>query len=167
LIKFSGDDAFEVTNIAMTDEYLELLNAHSVLVYTGQQRDSTTVASAQVSNIDKNLGILAEMKSFVNEAVKLFNSQSSMREIGRLLNESWRAKSKLASNISNSEIERLYEAGIKCGAYGGKLLGAGAGGFLYFLADKEAQDRLKSVLTNSTLIPLRFGAEGSKIIHEG
>jgi D-glycero-alpha-D-manno-heptose-7-phosphate kinase len=103
----------------------------------------------------------------VEEAIKILNGNSPLDDFGKLLDESWKIKRGLSSQITNSYIDGIYEAGIKTGALGGKLLGAGAGGFMLFFVRPEQQAKVREELKNLLYVPFRFENLGSQIIYYG
>ena len=106
------------------------------------------------------------MTAILDEAEKaLFNMDCGLERFGRLLHDQWLIKRGLSSQISNSAIDNIYEVGLKAGAFGGKLLGAGAGGFMMFFAHPDRQPAIKLALSNLLYVPVRFDHIGSQIIY--
>ena len=106
------------------------------------------------------------MNQITNEARSIvINSKTSLDELGKLLNEQWTLKKSLTSFISNSAIDDIYNTAIDAGALGGKLLGAGGGGFMLFYARKENHKKIKESLKNKLIVPFRFEKTGSQIIY--
>jgi D-glycero-alpha-D-manno-heptose-7-phosphate kinase len=106
------------------------------------------------------------MSIIFNEALKILtNVDSSLDAFGKLLGHQWDIKRSLTAHISNSEIDDIYGLGIKNGALGGKLLGAGGGGFMLFYAQKERHSAIKSALGDKLFVPFRFEDTGSKIVY--
>ena len=106
------------------------------------------------------------MKEICLESLKLLtDNKESLHEFGKLLNEQWKIKRTLTSKISNKDIDLIYSAGIKAGALGGKLLGAGGGGFMLFYVPIEKQNSVKEALKSKLFVPFRFEYTGSKIIY--
>jgi D-glycero-alpha-D-manno-heptose-7-phosphate kinase len=123
------------------------------------------IAGEQIENTKKNKDELKKMKELVDEAYKtLVSGKDDFTDFGKLLNETWMLKRRLSSKITNSEIDDIYETAINNGAVGGKLLGAGGGGFIVFYAEPENQKRLKEALKKYLHIPFRFDFTGSDII---
>ena len=106
------------------------------------------------------------MLNIANHAKKiLYNNKISLDEFGKLLNEQWFIKKNLTKNISNTEIDEIYNTAIKSGAIGGKLLGAGGGGFMIFYAKPEKHKKIKDSLRKKLFVPFRFELTGSQIIY--
>ena len=105
------------------------------------------------------------MKALVDEGERVLLKSSSLCEFGELLHESWKMKASLADNISTDEINCLYEKALKNGAVGGKLLGAGGGGFLLLYVPEKNQPRVRNALDKYMYVPFSFEDEGSKIIY--
>jgi len=94
----------------------------------------------------------------------LTNDNSSLDEFGFLLNDAWKMKSSLSKDITNSGIDDIYDIAIKNGAIGGKILGAGGGGFILFFAKPEYQNKIKKALSSLTFVPFKFENSGSKVV---
>jgi D-glycero-alpha-D-manno-heptose-7-phosphate kinase len=106
------------------------------------------------------------MSHLTLEALKvLTNPKASLDDFGKLLNEQWRIKRSLTSHVSTPEVDYIYETAKKNGALGGKLLGAGGGGFMLFYADRERHEMIKRSLPNKIFVPFRFEDTGSKIVY--
>jgi D-glycero-alpha-D-manno-heptose-7-phosphate kinase len=106
------------------------------------------------------------MMHICNEALEcLTNNNGSLDEFGELLNEQWKIKRSLTDNISNKDIDSIYASGIEAGALGGKLLGAGGGGFMLFYVPKDKQNAVKEILKTKLFVPFRFEFTGSKIVY--
>lgn len=101
----------------------------------------------------------------VNEAKKILYKNNFIKDFGNLLNEQWKIKKSYTSKISNPEIDSIYNTGIKSGAYGGKLLGAGGGGFILFIVDPKYQNRLKNKLSKLLHVPINLESLGSQIVY--
>jgi len=162
-IHFKKDGKVKVDEIKIPEEVKEKLNRNLLLFYTGEKRDSSTVLLEQKNNINTFFNTLNEMKAMVPEFKKALQ-KGEIDEFGRLLHSTWEYKKSLASKITNSHIDKLYEKAIDAGALGGKIAGAGGGGFILLYCPYEKQDKVKSALNG--LQELRFGFErdGSKII---
>lgn len=130
-----------------------------MLVYTGQVRNAEVIASAY--NFDP--GRLNAMQSMVDDAINLL-VRGNILGFGKLLDETWKLKKGLASAISNPAIDALYQAALKAGAIGGKLCGAGGGGFLLLLVDPEARERVVEAMDKLIIVPFRFEGRGVQLI---
>lgn len=164
-IIFRTDNEIEVRPITIPQKRVALLNSHLLLVFTGFQRYSKNIEGKKVKNIEKNLANLDEMKRYVSDALRVLNSDTDIREFGSLLNETWCKKKQLADNVTDQRIDEMYSMGLKNGAVGGKLLGAGGGGFMLFFVPPENRDKLKRAMDNYICVPFRFENTGSQVIY--
>ncbi len=164
-IIFNKDSSFNVEKIEIKQETLSTLNKNMSLYYTGTRigRNSSDVISDMVNNFDSNYSLLTELESFVEEGIALLK-KSDISNFGKLLNESWKIKKSLGKEISNEHINEIYDTAINCGAYGGKILGAGGAGFIMFIIPESNKTTLKEKLKNCTEVPFEFENSGSKII---
>ena len=164
-IIFNKDSSFDVEKIEIKQETLSTLNKNMSLYYTGTRigRNSSDVISDMVNNFDSNYSLLTELESFVEEGIALLK-KSDISNFGKLLNESWKIKKSLGKEISNKHINEIYDTAINCGAYGGKILGAGGAGFIMFIIPESNKTTLKEKLKNCTEVPFEFENSGSKII---
>ena len=156
-IDFDGRD-FYVKPINVSAERLDELNGKLMLFFSGTSRISADISTEQASNLEKNLKTLSNMKFLTDEAEKILLSSSSLDSFGELLDETWQLKRKLAGKI--------YDTAKANGALGGKLLGAGGGGFLLLYAPESAQPKIRSALDKYMFVPFGFEHEGSKIIYK-
>ena len=164
-IKFYKNDKFNVKSFNIEDSYFNKLNNNLILVYTGINRTAKYVASSYVNklnNIKKKE--MFELIEFVNEAKKIIKNKKT-DEFGYLLNESWKLKKSISNNISNDKINNLYSEGLKQGALGGKLLGAGGGGFLLFYLPKHKNKNFLKKYKKIIKINFNFTNQGSSIIY--
>lgn len=161
--EFKKDDSVNHPTVEIDSEIPSELNKHLMLLYTGTTRKSETILSKQKSNILNNLNALNELKLFANEA-RIALIEGNLDLIGTLLHESWSLKKSLAAGITNDEIEEIYETARKAGALGGKVTGAGGGGFLMLYCPIEKREKVRSAL--SRLKELKFCLEpnGSRVI---
>ena len=136
-----------------------------MLFYTGIVRTASNIASEQIKETPKKEKELFEMQSFVYEGRKILELDTqSLDEFGHLLNESWKLKKSLTSKISNDTIDEIYNIGIKEGALGGKLLGAGGGGFILFYAPIEKHKNITKKLKLLKKVNFAFEENGSHIL---
>lgn len=163
-IDFSAD-GFSVKPIQISETRISELNSKLLLFFSGQSRFSAEIAKEQTSNLSQNTKTLGIMKELVIEAEKILSSGKSLDEFGELLDYSWKLKTTLASNITNDEINSLYETAVKNGAIGGKLLGAGGGGFILLYVPEKNQSKVHTALEKYMYVPFSFESEGSKIIY--
>lgn len=148
---------------------MQMLNKSMVLVYTSIQRHASKVLDAQEDRTVKgdNNSYLSSMYDMVGEGMQLLESDGDnidiLKQFGKLLNEGWELKKGLSSQISNPVIENIYQTGKDLGAYGGKLLGAGGGGFVLFLIDPDKIVDLEEEFGKNNVIPVEFVSEGSQV----
>ena len=165
LIKFLKNGNYKINNYDLNQDYFTKLNDNLILVYTGVNRTAGVVAKSYVNklnNIKKKE--LFEILNLTQVAKKII-SNKQLDEFGLLLNETWKIKKSISKNISNPKIDYIYENGIKQGALGGKLLGAGSGGFILFYVPKDKKESFFKNFKDLIKVNFRFAKDGSKIIH--
>ena len=118
-----------------------------------------------MERIDENTKSLNIMKRYVSDALAILNSNEDILEFGSLLNETWKMKKILADNVTDERIDAMYRMGMENGAVGGKLLGAGGGGFMLFFVSRERREELKKAMRNYVRVPFRFENSGSQVIY--
>lgn len=163
-IGFWGNHNVEITPIIMTKDRLFTFQDHFMLFFTGFSRTASKIEGEKLKRIDKRKYELRTLQNMVDEAIKIL-TEGDLLDFGRLLHESWMIKKKLASNVSNNFIDHIYEIALKNGAIGGKILGAGGGGFLLLFLKAEDRDRLGRALNFLLHVPFRFETTGSQIIY--
>jgi D-glycero-alpha-D-manno-heptose-7-phosphate kinase len=163
-IEFLDENDFQVTPITITPEKVESLQDHLMLFFTGISRYASEIAKKKIENISKNKKELILMREMVDEGMDILSGSGSITPFGKLLHESWMLKRSLADNISSSFIDDIYDSACQSGAIGGKLLGAGGGGFLLLFARPEDQPAIRERLKNFHCIPFEFETQGSQII---
>ena len=165
LIRFYPNENVSVDPVICSKETLRVMEDSIIVFYTGKTRSASQILRQQTSNL-----LTPESKSLVRRMVELtFDLKNAiergeLENFGDILNENWALKTQLSNGISNSDIEDWYSRGIKAGAYGGKLLGAGNGGFLMFFADPEKHSVIKNALSDLRHIDFGFDQDGTKII---
>ena len=165
-IDFGGANEISVSPVILRPSKLESLEQHLMLFFTGLSRTASHVAEEQIQNIPEKRDNLNEMMQLVVEATNILQSkEDQLDDFGLLLNEQWLVKQGMSSKISNGDIDAIYQAGMKAGALGGKLLGAGGGGFMLFFVRPEQQNRVKDALQHLLFVPIRFDHLGSQIIY--
>lgn len=164
-IDFKTDGDFDVTALIIEKSRRDALLARMLLCFTGFSRYASEMAAKKIANLDKQVANIRAMVSMVDEAQAILCSPTrDLREIGKLLHESWQLKRKLSDCVTNSEIDDVYEAGISAGAVGGKLLGAGGGGFILFYVEPERREAVRERLRNLIMVNFDVDHGGSKII---
>ena len=134
-----------------------------MLFFTGFSRKASSVAKAQIKNIPKKKAELTRMHEIVFEALEVLSGHDLLK-FGRLLDESWKLKRTLSDKISSTHIDDLYATAVKAGAVGGKLLGAGGGGFVLLFAQPSSKDKIRSKLKGLLEVPFKFENLGSQVI---
>jgi D-glycero-alpha-D-manno-heptose-7-phosphate kinase len=162
-IDFRRDGTWDHSSLLLSKERLKELNSQLLLFYTGQQRVASDVAKTQVVNFPCRGRHLDRLKGMVDDAAQILQSQDSLGRLGTLLHEGWRLKRELASGVSTPDIDDAYTSALEAGALGGKILGAGGGGFLLFFVPKAAQARVRIALSSLLEVPFSIGSEGSKV----
>ena len=162
-----GPDGYEVLPLIISPERKKRLNDNLMMFFTGFTRFSSDVqkANSATSPDDKKM-MLKKMKNLVDEAEAiLVNDEKDLDDFGRLLDTTWKLKRQTGGSVSTNSIDALYDKGIKAGALGGKLLGAGGGGFLVFYVQPDKQDSVKKAMSDLMYIPFEFENGGTQVIH--
>lgn len=166
LIDFFKNDKVKVRRIKMSNNNKKILETSCILLYTKLKRDANDVLKKQHKPSKTQFKNLVNLKLDVIKFKKNFtNKKFNIREIGKLLNKQWELKKKI-NNISNTKIDKMYNEAMFLGAYGGKLLGAGSGGFLLILSNKRIQEKLKKKFGEQNIINIKFDNDGNKIIYK-
>lgn len=160
-----NSEGFTVRPVNISSERLESLNARLMLFFSGTSRISSEIAKEQSSNLDRNTDTLSKMKQLTDEAERLLVSSGNIDCFGELLDHTWNLKQTLASNISTDEVNEIYLTAKKNGALGGKLLGAGGGGFLLLYVPENSHNAVRNALSKYMYVPFSFEHEGSRIIY--
>jgi D-glycero-alpha-D-manno-heptose-7-phosphate kinase len=164
-IGFHEDGEFTITPVGVNKTRLDDLNKHLMLFFTGVSRFSSEIAQSQIANMDNCINQMNELYEMVDEGSSILsNNNTPIDDFGKLLHNAWITKRSLSNKISNSTIDELYDAAIRSGAIGGKVLGAGGGGFILFFVKPENQDKVKRALPKLTYVPFNFENSGSKIV---
>lgn len=165
-IRFHPDDSVEVNKVVCPQALMADLQARLLFFYTGVTRSASALLRQQSAEV----ATPGEKSDATGELVRLAETaysdlcKGNIGSLGALLNEAWHAKKKLADGVTTDKIDEAYQAAIRAGAEGGKLLGAGGGGFLMFFAPPERHDSIRHALHPLRETPFRFAAHGSRII---
>ncbi|TML16353.1 MAG: kinase [Actinobacteria bacterium] len=159
---FSGE--LVVTPVAATSGRIHELNDNCLLFYTGIKRTAETVARSYVDDINSKKRQLRLMKDLTDEAVTIFSTGVDLKAFGYLLHEAWEAKRSLSAQVSNSDVDDIYRIARSNGASGGKLLGAGGGGFFLVFAAPDRHHAIRQALSKLVFVPFRFEFSGSQVI---
>lgn len=165
-IEFGGPGHISVNPVILPENKLNRFQDHLLLFFTDFSRKASKIAKGWIRNTPKNEAELREMLAMVDEGHRiLIDKNSDLKEFGKLLDRGWKIKRTLAPQITNPKIDAIYEAGRKAGALGGKLLGAGNGGFMLFFADPGTHKKIKDKLGKLLCVPIGFDFMGSQIIY--
>ncbi len=161
-----GPNGYEVRPIIISPERKQQLNNNLLMFFTGFTRFSSDVQKANASGKTDKTTQLKQMLALVDEAEEvLVDKTRDLDDFGRLLDKTWRLKRQTGSAVSTDNIDGLYEKGIQAGALGGKLLGAGGGGFLVFYVQPENRKAVMEAMSDLLHIPFRFEEGGTRVIH--
>jgi D-glycero-alpha-D-manno-heptose-7-phosphate kinase len=164
-IDFAPDGAIDVKPMLASASRLTELQRHLVLYFTGFSRTASEIAQEQIKLTPLRERELREMRQMVDEAQEIvMNPRRDLKEFGTLLNDGWNLKRSLTQKISNPHLDEIYDAGRSAGALGGKLLGAGGGGFMLFFVPPERQAAVRARLAKLLCIPFGFSNKGSQIV---
>jgi D-glycero-alpha-D-manno-heptose-7-phosphate kinase len=163
-IEFYSDKKFNVSNVILKKDVLKNLKSHLLLFFTGFTRIASNIAKEQLKRKRENEESLFQIKDMVEEAEKILDENQDLKMFGKLLDESWKLKKSLAGNVSNEFIDDAYTTAMNSGALGGKILGAGGGGFILFFAEPHNHSKIKKSLKKLLEIPFDFDNSGSQII---
>jgi D-glycero-alpha-D-manno-heptose-7-phosphate kinase len=165
LIEFRTTRDIVVHRVPLSAERKAEFEQHLLVVYTGIRRRASQVAAKQVDKISANLPQLHQMRRLVDQAYSLLAGGHSLAKFGRLLHDGWLLKHSLDASISNETINDIYRRGLEAGALGGKLLGAGGGGFVLFFVPPDRRQAVLSALGPLQCIPMGVNAPGTQIVH--
>jgi len=164
-ITFRQDGSYQVNPLIVPRTRLELLQDHLMLLFTGISRLSTEVAAVTIANLPQRETALQQMQQMVDQGIAILASPAvEITDFGRLLHESWLLKRSLADRVSSASIDDMYSAARAEGAIGGKILGAGGGGFLLLFVKPEDRARVRERLKTFIDVPFRFENSGSRIV---
>ena len=162
-IEFGGDNHMQVRSITVPADTLKKLQNHLMLYFTGFSRNASEIAKHQIENIPNKQLELTTMYDMAFQALDILN-KGNLEQFGKLMYESWKIKRELSAKISTSHIDALYDSAMRAGAIGGKLLGAGGGGFVLFFVPPAKQRKFKEKFKKLLLVPFSFENLGSQII---
>ena len=162
-IEFLPNGQVIAEKLNLSPEAQRTLNNNFMLFYTGMSRDSSSILKEQVGNLKDHLNELREIKQMAHEA-RCAIETANFDVLGVLLHQSWELKKRLARTISNGRINEMYETARRAGAIGGKIAGAGGGGFLLLYVPLESQNKVRTKLNDLQELPFRLEADGTKVI---
>ena len=165
-IEFGSEQEIQIKPMTVNVEKIQHLQDHLMLFFTGFARTASEIASEQIKKTPDRKNELIRMYEMVDEAIGILNGSSSdITDFGRLMHETWMIKRGLTNKITTPQIDKIYEAALEAGALGGKLLGAGGGGFILFFVAPEDQPKVKEKLKDLLYVPFSFESLGSQIIY--
>ena len=163
-IEFYGENSFKVSPIIIPEVRLNKLQDNLLLFFTGISRFASEIEKSKIVNFNSKKNELGKMHEMVDVSIDiLVNEAKNIDDFGLLLNDGWRYKKSLSSLVSNNEVDKIYNLAIKSGALGGKLLGAGGGGFILFYAPKETHKNIINKLNHLIHVPFKFENLGSTV----
>lgn len=162
-IEFLPDGQVKTEKLELDSEFRRALNDRFLLFYTGITRSADTILTEQKNNINDRLGVLREIKQMAIQARSNLEG-GDFDAFGSLLHQSWELKKKMAGAISNPTINDIYDAARRAGAVGGKITGAGGGGFILLYVPYEKQSAVRQALPNLQELPFRLESDGTKVI---
>ena len=166
LINFKPKNNFDVTPIIINEKRLNQLQEKLLLCFTGFTRNAHDIASKQIELTSQNSNELKKINLLCQKAFNLIiDEKKSINDFGYLLNEQWEIKRSLTKHITKPYIDEIYKTGLQNGAIGGKLLGAGGGGFMLFFANKDRHKEIKHALKKYMFVPFQFEFTGSKLVY--
>ncbi|MDX2099794.1 MAG: hypothetical protein SFW36_18600 [Leptolyngbyaceae cyanobacterium bins.59] len=163
-VTFLENGEVSVRPVTLKPQRINELDNHLMLFYTGIKRTASDVAGSYVQDIDAKRRQLRIMKDLVEESISILNNGQDLTGFGEILHEAWQVKRSLSSQVSNSEVDDLYTLAREAGAVGGKLTGAGGGGFLLLFVPPDKQPQVREALNQLLHVPFQFEFAGSQII---
>jgi D-glycero-alpha-D-manno-heptose-7-phosphate kinase len=161
--EFQKDGTVRVERLEMEEAQKRRLVSNLLLFYTNRTRQSAAILSEQRRNIESRGAELRQLRDMAYQARELV-LKGEFDRVGEMLGQSWEQKKKLASNITSPEIDRMYKSAVKAGALGGKISGAGAGGFLLLYCSRERQDAVRQAMRRYRELPIELSRDGSKVV---
>ncbi len=163
-ICFSKDNTFDIQPLTIPDERKEELTDHLMLFYTGVKRTASDVARSYTDDTEARRDQLTKIGELVNESILILKNEQDISYFGELLHEAWQQKRSLSAKVSNGYVDKVYDLARNNGAIGGKLLGAGGGGFLLLFVPPSLQKRVRLALNDLIHVPIDLESSGSRII---
>jgi len=164
-IDFHRDDSFTVEPLIISSYRSQLLHSHLMLCFTGFSRIASEIAKSKIANLGKRENELHKMYEMVDEGIAILqDTNRSIEDFGRLLHDGWQYKRSLSDQVTTPEIDAIYSAAIKEGALGGKILGAGGGGFMLLFAPPDRHQAIREKLHDLVHVPFNFESAGSRVV---
>lgn len=165
VVEFSGADKFVVNRVAISKEKMSELEGSLMMFFTGMTRRAGDMERIKIDNLAPIKGGLKRMLLLVDKAHAILTGNGPLSAFGRLLDTTWKEKRLLSPSITNPLIDRMHDLALESGALGGKLLGAGGGGFMLFFVPQERHAKVRKALSKHIEVPFCINAPGSRVIH--
>ncbi len=163
-IRFKPDNSVVMDNIKISSDAKRVFGSNLLLFYTNMTRKATSILSEQKENTQEHLSVLKQMKNQVSDLRIILEGPIPFHSAGQLMHYGWQLKQQLSDKISNSDINKMYSIAMGNGGLGGKITGAGGGGFLLIYVPRERQDKVRAALKEYRELPFSLEQDGSKII---
>lgn len=164
-ISIAQNGTYSVAPMVLPPARIQALQSHLMLVFTGVARTATEIAETIVQNLESKTGDMRTLQQMVDHAIDIVSSaRTDLVEFGRLLREAWHLKRTLSNRVTNTMVDQMFDAATRAGAIGGKLLGAGGGGFMLLFVRPEDQPRVRAALGNLIAVPVKFEMSGCRIV---
>jgi D-glycero-alpha-D-manno-heptose-7-phosphate kinase len=164
-IDFNRDGSFDVSPIVMDPQRRHQMQDHFMLFFTGISRFASVVAEKKIAALDARERQIRTMTAMVDEAQNILGNEATpLTQIGELLRDAWMLKRELTDAVSTPEVDAIYDAAMGAGALGGKLLGAGGGGFMLFFVEPHKQAAVREALRHLIEVDFNIDMSGSKIV---
>jgi len=163
VIVFETSGETSVRRLIITPERAKELTDHLMLFFTGIKRTASQVAKSYANNVGENHQHLRLISDMVGEGIRILTN-GDLQDFGKLLHEAWQVKRRLGAHISNSQVDEIYARALRAGALGGKLMGAGGGGFMLLFVPPALRTTVRQALSDLLYVPFNFESEGSQII---
>jgi D-glycero-alpha-D-manno-heptose-7-phosphate kinase len=164
LVEFRKEDDIVIHRVPITPARLEAFEAHLFLVFTRITRRANDVVAPQLARVRDNTATLRAMRKMVDAGWDMLTSDCPFEKFGQQLHEAWLAKRQLDAGVSNTDIDEIYGCGMDAGAWGGKLLGAGGGGFVLFFAPPERHAALRDAFAGKPILSVKTNAPAARVI---
>jgi D-glycero-alpha-D-manno-heptose-7-phosphate kinase len=164
-VRFQADDEISVRPVTISPKRVEALSSHLMLFYTGIRRTASTIATTVINGFESRKRQLDAMNELVSEGLSALNRNDGLKDFGHLLHEAWELKRSLGAAVSNPEVDTLYARARSAGAIGGKLTGAGGGGFLLLFAEPDKHIDIRRELSELIYVPVEISSGGSQIVY--
>ncbi len=165
VIQFHKDGSLAIDPLILPNQRKENLNNHLMLFFTGFSRIASEIAESKIANLSKKSDELHAIRSMVDDAIDILSSNQDIRSLGELLHQGWEYKRKLSEKVSTTAIDDLYLRARNAGAIGGKLLGAGGGGFMLICVEPQNRSQVRAALSDLVEVPFKFESTGSQVIY--